>query len=329
MSSEASRGGRPLASLSLDLDNMWSYLKTRGEDAWRERPTYLPRFVPLVLEALDAADLKITFFVVGADAEDPRNHAPLAALAAAGHEIANHSYEHEVWLHTFTAEELHAELQRAEDAIEQATGRRTTGFRGPGFSWSPTLLQVLQERGYQYDASTLPTFIGPVARWYYCRTAEFAADEKDKREALFGAFSDGFRPNKPYRWSLPGERSLLEIPVTTMPVFRVPFHMSYLQYLARVSERLMLLYLETSLRLCRLTRTAPSFLLHPLDLITGEDAPELAFFPGMDLPAARKREIFARVLAMLSRSFDVVPMGEHARSELVRPDLRTRPAFTG
>ena len=37
---------RPLASISLDLDDLWSYLKTHGDQSWPERPSYLDRFVP-------------------------------------------------------------------------------------------------------------------------------------------------------------------------------------------------------------------------------------------------------------------------------------------
>src|SRR3712207_8039087 len=47
-----------------------------------------------------------------------------------------------------------------------------------------------------------------------------------KREALFGRFSDGLRPNAPYSWRL-DEHSLVELPVTTMPFVRVPIHLSY------------------------------------------------------------------------------------------------------
>ena len=44
---------KPTASISLDLDNLWSYMKTRGDESWRERPTYIPTFVPLLLDVLD------------------------------------------------------------------------------------------------------------------------------------------------------------------------------------------------------------------------------------------------------------------------------------
>ena len=33
---------KPLASLSLDLDNQWSYMKTHGDAGWEALPTYLP-----------------------------------------------------------------------------------------------------------------------------------------------------------------------------------------------------------------------------------------------------------------------------------------------
>src|SRR5437660_258089 len=39
---------KPLASLSLDLDNKWSYLKTHGDAGWDRYPTSLTLAVPPV-----------------------------------------------------------------------------------------------------------------------------------------------------------------------------------------------------------------------------------------------------------------------------------------
>ena len=305
---------RPLASLSLDLDNLWSYLKTHGEAGWEQRPSYLDRFVPAALDALDEAGLRITFFCVGVDAERPENAAAFRAITARGHEVGNHSHEHEPWLHRYSRDRLEADIVRAEDAITVATGQRPVGFRGPGYSWSPTLLSILAERGYLYDASTLPTWIGPLARSYYFWTAKLTLAERQERKLLFGTWRDVLRPVAPYRWALDDGATLLEIPVSTMPLLRTPFHLSYLLYLARVSEALMEQYLRLALAACRLTGLGPSFLLHPLDLIGGDDVPALAFFPGMDLSGARKRQVFLRVLALLGSRFRLVPMSEHARS---------------
>ncbi len=314
-----------LASVSLDLDNLWSYLKIHGDPAWAERPTYLPQFVPLALDVLAELGLTITVFVVGADADDARNAPYLRRLAEAGHEVGNHSYEHESWLHLYARADLAQEIARAESAIAAATGQRPRGFRGPGFSWSRDLLEVLAERDYLYDASTLPTWIGPLARGYYFRTAKISAEERQKRAGLFGSFGDVRRPLKPYHWTgLAADRDLLEIPVTTVPLLRTPFHLSYLLYLGRISDVLMMTYLRLALRLCAATRTPPSFLLHPLDLLSGEDAPALRFFPGMDVPAARKRAVFTRVLREIAGTFEVVPMHRHAQCEAARPSGRRR-----
>ena len=301
-----------VASLSLDLDNQWSYMKIHGDDGWQDFPSYFDVFVPYVLELLRERNMRITFFVVGQDAALEKNRAALKAITAAGHEIGNHSFQHESWLHLYSRERLTEELQRAEESIVQVTGCKPTGFRGPGFSWSPALLETLFEMGYQYDASSLPTYLGPLARMYYFWTADLSPEQKAERKDLFGRLADGRRANRPYRWKLKNKGSLIEIPVTTMPLFKTPFHLSYLLYLSRYSIVLMRFYLGMAIALCRMTRTTPSFLLHPLDLIGGDQVQALAFFPGMDVPSGRKIRVFDAVLDMLAKHYNLVSMGRHA-----------------
>src|SRR5207247_6203043 len=65
----------PTASLSLDLDNQWSYMKTHGDAGWEAFPSYLDLVVPRVLDFLAARGLTITFFVVGQDAALAKNQA--------------------------------------------------------------------------------------------------------------------------------------------------------------------------------------------------------------------------------------------------------------
>jgi len=309
----------PLASVSLDLDDLWTYLKSHGDPGWELRPSYLATFCPIILDELDRLDVKVTFFLVGSDAARGENEPHFRSLAVAGHEMGNHSYEHDPWLHVHPEDHLEAEIVQAHEAIVQATGKEPVGFRGPGFTWSPTLLQVLS-RHYAFDASTLPTYLGPVARAYYLWKSDLTAEEKETRKKLFGGFRDGLRSVKPYYWMMNGA-SILEIPVTTIPVLKTPFHMSYLLYLSRFSERLMDLYLELALRLCQVTGTEPSFLLHPLDVLGPEDVSELAFFPGMDIPRERKRRVFRKVLGRMKESFELVPMSTHA--ERIAAELKT------
>jgi hypothetical protein len=304
--------GRRLASISLDLDDLWSYLRTHGEAGWETRPSFLAWFVPEVLDILEEEEVKLTFFVVGADAALPRNRSVLRAITDRGHEIGNHSFEHEPWLHRFDRSRMTAEIVRTQEAIADATGRRPYGFRGPGYSWSPLLFEVLADQGYRFDASTLPTYLGPLARAYYFRTAGLSSADRARRHALFGNLRDGLLAVKPYRWQLPDGRTLLEIPVSTLPVIKIPFHLTYLHYLSRWSERVALRYLGASLAVCRLSGMSPSFILHPLDLVGGDRVPRLRFFPAMDLPSDTKLGLFRRVLRRYRRDFRLVPLAVHA-----------------
>ncbi|MBE7559834.1 polysaccharide deacetylase family protein [bacterium] len=312
---------RPVASLSLDLDNLWSYLKTHGEPEWKTHPTYLPVFVPLILSWLKRHHQKITFFVVGQDAAQPENAEFLSRLAEAGHEIGNHSFHHEPWMQGSGEEEVLEELSRAHREIVRVTGQAPLGFRGPGFAHSRSMLGALQQLGYQYDASILPSILGPLARLYYLWGSRMNRSERETRKGLFGRFSDGFLPLRPFLWKLT-EGSLLEIPVSTIPVFRTPFHLSYVLWLSRYSRGLAIFYLKLGLWMCRMTGVEPSYLLHPLDFLGREDAPQLAFFPGMDLPRARKLELADIFMVTLKKHFEVVPMSEHARRIVAAGRLR-------
>jgi hypothetical protein len=177
-------------------------------------------------------------------------------------------------------------------------------------------LEVLARRGYLYDASTFPTFLIPLARAYYFMTARFSPEEKRLRRTLGGTWEAGLRPIRPYRWRTPSG-AVLEIPVTTMPLLRLPIHVSYVHCLGAFSPRLALSYFEWALRLCRWTNTPPSVLLHPTDFLGSDDTAELHFFPGMSLPSRRKVALVGELLRRLTEQFSVVPLGQYAQ-ELAR-----------
>ena len=315
-------------SLSLDLDNKWSYLKTHGSDGWKDFPSYLDVAVPRILDFLRERDLRITFFIVGQDAALDKNRDALVQIREAGHEIASHSFNHEPWLHLYDEAQLSEELEKAEDAIEKATGVRVKGFRGPGFSLSEGTLRVLHRRGYDYDATAFPNVLNPLARAYFFANSNLSDEEKERRKALFGSFSDAFRPVKPYRWRLE-DGHLLELPVTTMPVFKTPIHFSYLIYLASFSAAAARMYARVAIGMCRLTSTEPSLLLHPLDFLGVEDGTGLDFFPAMKMPVAQKLDLMDGFFSLLLSRFRPCPIGEYLDGLMNDGALRSyRPQFS-
>jgi peptidoglycan-N-acetylglucosamine deacetylase len=297
------------ASISLDLDNLWAYMRAHGLPGWRKFPSYFSLVVPKVIEMMAEVDIRLTVFVVGQDAEIDENQAFIRALVQAGHGIGNHSFLHEPWMHRYTATEIADEIDKAHRAIEKVSGVRPIGFRGPGFSVSGDLLKELCRRGYRYDASLLPTFIGPLARAAYFRTADLTAAEREERKKQFGNFRDGFKSIEPFYWQS-GDDFLLEVPVTTIPVIRLPMHLTYVHFLAEISPGLARTYFSFALLMCRLFRISPSLLLHPLDFVAADELPELACFPGLGSNGAAKRSLSNWCLRRFKRSFAITSLDD-------------------
>lgn len=83
---------------------------------------------PKLLDLLAARHLKATFFVVGQNAAD---HPEILKRAVReGHEIANHSWSHPN-LGKMSDEAVRRELQKTDDAIVAAIGKRPTLMRPP------------------------------------------------------------------------------------------------------------------------------------------------------------------------------------------------------
>jgi hypothetical protein len=53
--------------------------------------------------------------------------------------------------------------------------------------------------------------------------------------------------------------------------------------------------------------------LHPLDLIGGDDVPQLSFFPGMDIKSEQKMQVFETAITMLKKNFELLPMSEFSK----------------
>ena len=102
-----------------------------------------PELTPLMLDQLDAANVRATFFCIAANAE--AHPALCREIVRRGHSVQNHSYRH---AHTFSlsgTRAFKAELTRAQDALSQITGQRPRYFRAPAGLRNPFLAPVLHE----------------------------------------------------------------------------------------------------------------------------------------------------------------------------------------
>jgi peptidoglycan/xylan/chitin deacetylase (PgdA/CDA1 family) len=103
-----------------------------------------PQFTPALLDALDEAGAKATFFVVGERV--PGSEELLREIQSRGHEVALHGMTHR--RHDgLDDEQARAELSQGLEAIERAAVARPRWYRPPYGGSSPTLTRLCAELG--------------------------------------------------------------------------------------------------------------------------------------------------------------------------------------
>jgi peptidoglycan/xylan/chitin deacetylase (PgdA/CDA1 family) len=104
------------------------------------------RALPRVLDALDDAGLRATFFVEGLNTELYPD--TLRDLDARGHEVACHGWRHERWAALDPATERER-LERSAEGM-RALGLDPRGFRPPGGQLTAATPALLRELGFTY-----------------------------------------------------------------------------------------------------------------------------------------------------------------------------------
>ncbi|MEM1227394.1 MAG: polysaccharide deacetylase family protein [Planctomycetota bacterium] len=313
---------QPVASLSLDLDNKWAYLRAAGRGDWESAPSYLPLAVERIVDLLGEIGLPLTVFLVGRDCQSGADGDAIRRFGELRKwEAANHTWNHLPWMHAMSQGEVTNEIHRTHDAIGSLTGQTAVGFRGPGFSCPPSVLRVLADAGYCYDASVFATSMAPIARAVFLARTDLQGEQREKAKQLYGGFASMRQPNIPHRRVVDGDGSnqvLGEVPVTVMPWTRTPIHFSYLTFLAGYSIAAAKTYFRAALKLCRWSKVPPSLLLHPPDFLGQEDDADMAYFPGMRLSRASKLAFMRWALRTFHEQFDVQTISDQLRLCRVR-----------
>jgi polysaccharide deacetylase family protein (PEP-CTERM system associated) len=150
------RRSGPLA-LSVDVEDWFHTENLKGvisPDAWDKCELRVERNTMRMLEILDAHNARATFFVLGWVAE--RCPQLVRTIAAGGHEVASHGYAHEL-VYSLRPNEFRADILRSKALLEDLTGKPVYGYRAPCFSITEWAVTILQDAGFKYDSSMVPT----------------------------------------------------------------------------------------------------------------------------------------------------------------------------
>lgn len=127
-----------------------------GPASWDALPSRVVDTTRRLLDELDGAGVRATFFVLGWVAE--KYPALVADVVAAGHEVGSHGHRHE------RAYELGMvgfaqDVKRSTDALRAAGVPHVTAFRAPEWSINDRSLWALEQlvrQGFTVDASMAP-----------------------------------------------------------------------------------------------------------------------------------------------------------------------------
>ena len=209
-----------LASISVDLDEVPLYAAIHGLATPRGPSAHAvyDRCVPRLSEWLDDESIRATFFTIGQDLEREENREVIGTLHRAGHEIGNHSYHHHYDLTRRAVADIRDDVERGARAVEEACGKRPTGFRAPGYTVSDALFSVLDVAGVGYDSSVFPC-----PSYYALKAAALATIKLRGRKSASMLDSPAVlrAPREPYRVGQPYWRrgnGVLELPIGVTPL---------------------------------------------------------------------------------------------------------------
>jgi polysaccharide deacetylase family protein (PEP-CTERM system associated) len=185
--------GATVNAMTVDVEDYFqvqAFEQRIPRGAWDDISHRVEANVDRLLELFAANRISATFFILGWIAE--RHPEMVRRIAAGGHELASHGYDH-TRVDRLNSASFREDIRRTKGIIEAVAGRRVSGYRAPTFSigsHTPWAYEVLEEETYWYSSSIYPI-----------------------RHDLYGAVD---APRMPFQ---PGPGTLWEFPLTTRRLF--------------------------------------------------------------------------------------------------------------
>jgi len=151
------------STIQVDLDSLWTYQDYLNMETPELScdPIY-SQSVQSFLDLFAKYDLKATFFIIGKDCRNTQQIECIKAIVEQGHEIANHSMNHLPDFANLNFALQKQEIVESHNLLKSIINKDPVGFRAPMFSINEKVNNLLEELGYKYDASIIPSAIFPL-----------------------------------------------------------------------------------------------------------------------------------------------------------------------
>lgn len=297
--------------IQIDVDGLWVIFQHFGFDNNSPEDILYESALPRFIDLFDAYDIKATLFVVGKDLLSSSKVKLLKKAVEKGHEIANHTMTHAEGFSFLPLQEKISEIEQAQKIIYDTLGVVTKGFRTPSNDVDGEVLKILEDRGYIYDSSLLPTYYGPLFK-----KLKFSSLKIRHKNHYLGRSIYGLSPLRPYNPSYKdiwkkGKMKIIEIPITTMPWLRLPFHTSFTFAAYNMGFGCGLFKLGYAL--LSLTNLPLNFVFHTNELSVPIYEEKIKRQLGLNLPMETKQKICHFILSTIKKDFDITTTLEYSR----------------
>ena len=259
-------------ALSVDVEEYYHGMEFEAAFPGERRgslPSRVESSVDQVLALLADHGACATFFTVGQVAE--AHPEMVRRIDRAGHEVACHSYRHEL-VYRQSPEEFRADIHRAKAVLEDLTGKAVIGYRAPNYSiqggqqWA---YDILLEEGFRYDSSVYPI--------------------------VHDRYGQADAPRFSYEIRRTGDRSLIEFPIGTIQIAGLNLPLGGGGYFRLFPE----LLFRVGIRHVNMRDHQPvMFYFHPWELDPGQPCPPMPWhhrfrhYVGLSRQAAKLSKLF-------------------------------------
>lgn len=277
-----------MINIQVDVDNLWIYEKEFNIKIHPNREYIYLQGLPIFLDLLKKSKSKATFMIIGQDLKLQAAQIFCKKAIAQGHEIANHTWSHPISFGTLSFEQKNKEIIKAHEQIKKICGKAPVGFRGPGYYQDMDIITILEKLNYQYDASVLPG----LAQFFM--TAYAYMRDGENRHKTFGRVNYCLSKNQPYIIKTSLNKKLLELPISVLPIIKIPIHTTFAYYLGPLYRKLIFKFIKSK----------PEYMLYLFHAIDFVDLPRQNNHPAIPLQYDFKERMsfIENILKILVRS---------------------------
>jgi hypothetical protein len=278
--------------INVDIDTLKFYYKIFGVNNYLEDNVIWEKGVPRFLKFFKKLNVKANFFVVGSDFKNIKNIKIAKKIISEGHRINSHTYYHDYGLTKRNYNQVHLDIKKNQKILNKLFGIKNIIFRAPGYKMNGKIYQSLKNNGVQYSSSVMPsTLYSFIKNLTILKNLIFFKKSKSLIDYSFNLF----QKKNAY---IHKQTKIIEIPISTIPVFQIPFTGTFLslgdEFLFNLSKNIIIKKKNINLE------------FHGIDLIDFEDLKKHPFINKnqIDLKKTKnyKEKIFQKWISLILKT---------------------------